>query len=133
MPKCNSLEEVREFFSNDRFATENGAVIDDYGEGYAKCSLKITDRHRNALGALMGGVSFMLVDFVVAVASNWDKPDTVSLNSNITFCGTLKGDTVTAEAKCIKNGRSTTLYSVNVTDNLGNLIAVATMTGFRKA
>ncbi len=133
MPRCNSLEEVREFFSNDRFATENGAVIEDYKKGYARCSLKVTDRHRNALGALMGGVSFMLVDFAVAVASNWDEPNTVSLSSNITFCGTLKGETVTAEARCIKEGRSTTLYSVNVTDDAGTLIAYATINGFKKS
>lgn len=131
MPQCNSLEEVRKFFANDRFATENGAVIEDYGKGYSRCSLRITDRHRNALGALMGGVSFMLVDFSVAVASNWDTPNTVSLNSNITFCGTLKGEVITAEARAIKEGRSTTLYTVNITDDTGALIAVASMTGFR--
>ena len=133
MSVCNSIEEVRKFFANDRFATENGAVIEDYGKGYAKCSLKVTDRHRNAVGGLMGGVSFMLADFVFAVASNWDVPNTVSLSSNITFCGNLKGETITAEAKCIKDGRSTVLYSVNVSDDKGNLIAVVSITGFKKS
>ncbi len=28
-----------------------------------KCSLKIEDRHRNAMGAVMGGVYFTLADF----------------------------------------------------------------------
>ena len=31
-----ALEEVRERFSQDRFATVNGAVIEAVGEGYAK-------------------------------------------------------------------------------------------------
>ena len=49
------LEEVREFFSKDRYATENGAVIDEIGDNYAKCSLDIDGRHLNAMGSLMGG------------------------------------------------------------------------------
>ena len=50
-----SLEEVRQRFQGDRFATENGAVIDAIGEGYAKCSMELSDSHRNAAGAVMGG------------------------------------------------------------------------------
>ena len=36
-----TLEEVREVFADDRFATENGAVIEEIGDGYAKCSVKL--------------------------------------------------------------------------------------------
>mgnify|MGYP004420687191 CR=1 FL=1 len=31
------IERIREVFSKDRFATENGAVIEEVGEHYAKC------------------------------------------------------------------------------------------------
>ena len=34
-----TLDEVRKIFENDRFATENGAVIDAIGELRAVCSL----------------------------------------------------------------------------------------------
>ena len=37
-----TLEEVRKIFENDRFATENGAVIDEIGKRSATCSLTIT-------------------------------------------------------------------------------------------
>ena len=60
-------------FEKDRFATDNGAVIDEVDDHYAKCSLKIEDRHRNAMGAVMGGVYFTLADFALAVASNWQE------------------------------------------------------------
>ena len=33
------IDQVRERFRHDRFATENGAVIDEISDGYAKCSL----------------------------------------------------------------------------------------------
>ena len=35
------IDEIREFFKADRFATENGAVIDEVGEDFAVCSLEI--------------------------------------------------------------------------------------------
>jgi len=37
----------------------------------AICSLTLEAKHKNALGAVMGGVYFTLADFAFAVASNW--------------------------------------------------------------
>lgn len=127
-----SLEEVRTLFKNDRFATENGAVIDEIGDHYAKCSLKIEDRHRNAMGAVMGGVSFTIADFAFAVAANWQEIGTVSLNSSITYLGAPKGKYLTAEAVCVKNGRTTSCYRIIVSDELGNPTATVTTTGYKK-
>ena len=31
-----TLQEVRELFTKDRFATENGAIIEEIGDYYAK-------------------------------------------------------------------------------------------------
>lgn len=132
MSFCNTLDEVREYFSKDRFATENGITIEAYGHKYAKCSLYIESRHKNAMGALMGGATFTLADFTFAVATNWDVPGTVSLNSNISFCGTVKGDRVISEAKCIKDGRSTCCYLITITDNFENLVATVMINGFKK-
>ena len=41
-------EKTVKLFENDRFATENGAVIEEVEEHYAQCSLKLGSRHRNA-------------------------------------------------------------------------------------
>lgn len=128
-----TIEEVRKVFEKDRFATENGMIIDEIGERYAKCSVKLGDRHQNAVGSVMGGVPFTLADFAFAVATNWEKPGIVSLSSNITFLSKAKGDVLIAEAHCIKDGRSTNYYKVDVTDNLGTLVAVVTITGFNTA
>ncbi len=125
-----SLEEVRAVFADDRFATENGAVIEAIGDKYAKCSVVITDSHRNAMGAVMGGVYFMLADFAFAVAANWQSMGTVSLNADISFLGSAKGDKLIAEAVCIKDGRTTACYRVDVKDSLGNLVAMVTTTGY---
>lgn len=125
-----TLDEVRERFSRDRFATVNGAVIDAVEEGYAKCSMELNDTHRNALGAVMGGAIFTLADFAFAVASNWNKSPQVSLNASISFLGRAKGSKLIAEARKIKEGRKTCYYEVMVSDELGNQVAHMTSNGF---
>ncbi len=132
MERKRTLEEVRGIFEGDRFATENGAIIEEIAEGSAVCSLEITDSHRNAMGAVMGGTYFMLADFAFAVAANWEQMGTVSLHSDISFLGAAKGKKLIAKAACIKNGRGTAFYRMEVTDELGNLAAVVNTTGYKK-
>ncbi len=132
MEQLTTIEEVREFFTKDRFATENGAVVEEIGDRYARCSIMIEPKHLNAMGTVMGGVSFTLADFTFAVASNWQKPGTVSLASNITFYGVAKGKKLIGTAKCIKDGRSTCYYTVDISDDLGTMVAAVTFNGFKK-
>ena len=130
MENKKTLEEVRKIFEGDRFATENGAVIEEIGDHSATCSLQITDSHRNAMGAVMGGTYFMLADFAFAVAANWEKMGCVSLRSDISFLGAARGKKLIAKAVCVKDGRTTACYRVDVTDELGNLAATVTATGY---
>lgn len=123
------LEEARAYFQNDHFATENGAVIDEVGADYAVCSLTLTDRHRNALGNVMGGVLFMLGDFAFAVASNFGKRPTVSTTSQITFLRPAHGDRLTARAEMVREGRSSVYYEISVSDDQGTLAARITASG----
>ena len=130
MEKGKTLEEVRRIFEGDRFATENGAVIEEIGDHSAVCSLVITDSHRNAMGAVMGGTYFMLADFAFAVAANWQKIGCVSLHSDISFLSAAKGKKLIAKAICVKNGKTTSCYRIDVMDDLGNLTAMVTATGY---
>lgn len=107
--RMRPTEEMIRTFEKDRFATCNGAVIDQVGDHYAKCSLRIEENHRNAMGAVMGGVYFTLADFAFAVAANWQHMETVSLNSEIAYLGSARGDRLTAEAVCVKDGRTTVI------------------------
>ena len=125
-----TLGEVRRIFEGDRFATENGAVIEEIGDHSAVCSLNITASHRNAMGAVMGGTYFMLADFAFAVAANWEKMGCVSLHSDISFLGAAKGEKLIAKAVCLKEGKTTACYRIDVTDELGNLAAMVTATGY---
>lgn len=130
MEKEKTLKQVREFFKNDKFAVSNGAEIEEIGDHTATCSLVLTDLHRNAIGAVMGGVYFTLADFAFAVAANWQNLGCVSLRADISFFGSPKGNKLIAKAICVKDGKNTACYRVDVTDELNNLTATVTITGY---
>ncbi|HEZ7986411.1 MAG TPA: PaaI family thioesterase [Ruminococcus sp.] len=126
------IEKVREIFSGDRYAMEAGAFIEEIGDHYAKCSLTLNEHHKNAAGGIMGGVYFTLADFAFAVAANWQKMGTVSINSDISFIGVPKSDKIIAETELIKDGRTVCCYNVSVKDSLGNPLAAVKIVGYHK-
>lgn len=126
------IEKVREIFSSDRYAMEAGAFIEEIGDHYAKCSLTLNEHHKNAAGGIMGGVYFTLADFAFAVAANWQKMGTVSINSDISFIGVPKSDQIIAETELIKDGRTVCCYNVSVKDSLGNPLAAVKIVGYHK-
>lgn len=126
------IEKVREIFSGDRYAMEAGTFIEEIGDHYAKCSLTLNEHHKNAAGGIMGGVYFTLADFAFAVAANWQKMGTVSINSDISFIGVPKSDQIIAETELIKDGRTVCCYNVSVKDSLGNPLAAVKIVGYHK-
>lgn len=126
------LEKARDFFSHDIYATEtSGIVIDEVGEHYAKCSMEITDAHKNAYGGVMGGAIFTLADFTCAIAANLNAPQTVSVSSTINFIGMAKGKKLISESSLVKDGRSTCVYEIMISDELGTKVAFATITSMK--
>ena len=131
MSTFSSVEEAREFFKNDRFATYNGMQLDELYEDGCVCSMTIREDHKNAYGGVMGGAIFTLADYTFAVSSNFNQPQTVSITSQINFIGMAKGKKLIAESRLIKDGRSTCLYEINISDELGTKVAMATFTGMK--
>lgn len=126
----SDLQKARDFFANDKYATfATGIEIDEVKDKYAKCSLKIDDRHKNALGHVMGGVMFTLADFVFAIATNFNQTPTVSTSSTINFLSSPKGDILYGESKLLKDGKRNCFYEITITDDLENVIAIVNTTG----
>ncbi len=127
----SKLDEARKLFTKDLYATKmSGIEIDEVGDNYAKCSMPITENHRNAYGGIMGGSIYTLADFAFAVASNFDRENlTVSLVGQATFLNMSKGSVLYAEAKLIKDGRTNCFYEISIYDDLGKDIAVVSFTG----
>lgn len=127
-----SIDRVKEYFAKDAFASLTGIVIDTVETGFARCSLSISPKHHNSEGHVMGGVLFTLADFTFAVAANYEQPMTVTLSSQITFLCPPRGDTLVAEARCVRQGHSTCYYQVCIYDSLENIVTVVGISGFIK-
>lgn len=133
LPEDITLEEATAFFAGDLFATSSlNPTIEEARHGHSKVSMDIMPNHRNAMGALMGGVPFVLSDFAFAIAGNIGQAPTVSVSSTIDHLGTPKTNRLIATCDLDKDGRSIVFATVVVTDDAGNPVARTYIKGFRK-
>lgn len=126
-----NMEEAREYFACDRFATENGISLDELGGGRAVASMTISQRHMNAYGGVMGGAIFTLADFAFAALTNDRERRTVAQQVSINYLSAPKGERLTATARFVKDGRSSCVVDVDVTDDAGRAVAQFVGTGFK--
>lgn len=127
-----TLEEIRSRFAADRYATEvTGVQILEAQPGRSVCQLPLRPELMNANRVPMGGAIFTLADLSFAVAVNAHSDSvTVSQHVSITYLSPAKGQTLTAQARCLKAGQRTCLYEVEITDELGTYVAHAAVNGF---
>ena len=126
------FQQLKEFFSADRFAMENGITIIDAAPGYARCACPILPKHLNAGHTVQGGMIFTLGDFTFAVAANAGGIPTVTLDSSISFLRPAKGKELIATAREISTGKTICHYQVEITDDLDTKVALLSVTGFQK-
>ncbi len=99
----------------DSFRELLGVQVVEVKDGYAKMSLKITKQHTNFVGVTHGGVIFSLADCAFAEAANSGDKVAVAVQVSINFLKpTLEGDTLTAEAVKVSEGKTFGLYSITV-------------------
>ncbi len=131
MATFSSLAEAREYFQRERFATSNGMTLEELSETRAVCAMEVRENHLNALDGVMGGAIFTLADFASAALANHLHSPTVAQQVSVSFLNGSRGKRLTAEAACLKNGRSTIVTEVDVRDDTGRHIARMTVTGFK--
>ena len=131
MGNFKTIEEARAYFSDDRFATDNGATLDELDESHAVTSLTLGARHRNAFGGVMGGAIFTLADFAFAALTNDRENVTVAQQVSVNYLSAPKGGRLIAMARYKKDGRSSCVVNVDVTDDTGRDIAQFVGTGFK--
>ena len=131
MSTFNSIEEAREFFKGDKFATNLGVYLENLDDNGCECILELNDGHKNAVGGVMGGVIFTLADFAFAVLSNNLHSPTVAQQVSVNYLSAPKGKKLIAHAMCKKNGRSSSIINVDVVDDTGRDIVQFIGTGFK--
>ena len=131
MEYFKTIDDAREYFSKDRFATENGIVLDELDDEHAVTSMTLSPRHKNAFGGVMGGAIFTLADFAFAALTNDRERVTVAQQVSISFLSAAKGERLVATARYRKDGRNSCVVNVDVTDDKGRDIAQFVGTGFK--
>jgi acyl-CoA thioesterase len=105
----------------DHFGELLGIQVLEVKSGYAKISLKISKKHLNFSGFVHGGVIFGLADCAFAEASNFDSP-AVAVQVSINYIRpSVEGDTLTAEATRVSDGKTFSLFSITISKEEKNV------------
>lgn len=116
----------------DGFSRWMGLEILSVEEGYCLVKMKIRPDMLNGFGIAHGGLAFSMADSAFAFACNSRNNLSVALDVNISYIKAVQeGDTLTAEAKEVHNGRSTGVYQVEIWNQLNEKVALFKGTCFR--
>jgi len=123
---------VDKMMDHDAFSQWMDVKVLDIKEGYSKIQMTIRKEMVNGFGIVHGGLPFSLADSAFAFACNNRNNLSVALDVTITFTKAVNvGDTLTAEAKEVHNGRSTGVYLITVTNQKNEQVASFKGTCFR--
>lgn len=123
---------VDKMMDHDAFSQWMDVKVLDIKEGYSKIQMTIRKEMVNGLGIVHGGLPFSLADSAFAFACNNRNNLSVALDVTITFTKAVNvGDTLTAEAKEVHNGRSTGVYLITVVNQKSEQVALFKGTCFR--
>lgn len=120
------LEEIREFFSHDRFAMGIGCFIEEAEPGHAVVTLDVEDKHLNGNNVVQGGVLFTIADLASAAAACADGTVSVSANGTINYLAPGDCKKLIATADAVRQGKTISYYEIRVTDENGKLLALST-------
>jgi acyl-CoA thioesterase len=125
---------INDHIQKDAFTHYLGAKVKILKPGHSLVSLVVDDHMTNFHGTTHGGIIFSISDMAFAAACNSHGKVAVALNVSICFLKpTYPGDHLVAEAKEDYNGRRTSLYTINVYNEMtGELIAKSQDQAYRK-
>ncbi len=126
------MDRIRKFFKKDKFAAHCGIELVDVSPGRAKVRMEVKKMHLNGMGSCHGGALVTLADFAFAVACNSHGTVAVAINADTTFMKAVSSGWLTAEAE--ENSKNPRLgsYTVRVTDESGDLVAIFQGLAYRK-
>jgi len=127
------MEQIKEFFQNkDLFARHCGIKLLEVSKGSAKAQVEIKKHTLNGLGTSHGGIIFTLADLAFAAAANSHGTVAVAINVSISYLKAVSEGFLTAEAKELSCNRKISSYTVDVTDQSGDTVAVFQGMAYRK-
>jgi acyl-CoA thioesterase len=126
------MEKIKKVLYNDKFAEYNGIELLDIGEGKARVKMEISENHLNGVGITHGGALFTLADYAFAAASNSYGMVAVAINASISYMKATSQGTLIAEAQEVAKNPKLATYTVRITDETGDLVAIFQGMAYRK-
>ena len=120
------------FFLNDAWAQEAGIELMEVSPGRAKVRMRIAGWHKNSHGTVHGGAIFTLADTAFALASNSHGIPAAAINASIFFVKAATSGTLYAVAEEFSQNPKIATYTVTVTDDHGDKIALFQGMVYRK-
>jgi 1,4-dihydroxy-2-naphthoyl-CoA hydrolase len=109
-----------------------GIRVARYDPDAFQVAVDIDERHHQPLGLLHGGISALLAEsaasFAAAMSIDVTRHAVVGVDLNATHLKPKRSGTITATARPLFRGRSTHVYRVDVTDEVGDLVCAARCT-----
>jgi acyl-CoA thioesterase len=126
------MDPNKAFFTNDAWAQESGIELIEVTTGRAKVRMTIEKRHLNGHETIHGGVIFTLADTAFALASNSHGIPAAAINAHISYVKSATAGTLSAEARESSLSPKIATYSVIVTNDNGEKIALFEGMVYRK-
>lgn len=120
------------FFASDAWAQEAGIELMEVSAGRAKVRMRIAGWHKNSHGTVHGGAIFTLADTAFALASNSHGVPAAAINAHISYVKSAAEGTLYAEADEFSQNPKIATYTVTVTDDSGEKIAIFQGMVYRK-
>ena len=111
--------------NNNPYAKRLGIVVQEIGPGYARVTKTVEPEDCNPIGKTHGGVYFSACGS--AAASYGYLAVTVSSQYNF-LRSAVPGDTLTAQAREVKRGKTICVFDVRITDQQEKLLGTGSFT-----
>lgn len=120
------------FFAADAFAHHTGIECMEVAPGRAVVKMEVRDYHRNSHGTVHGGALFTLADAAFALASNSHGIPAAAINAEISYLAAAREGTLYAEAEEFAQNPKIASYTVRITNDAGERIAIFQGMVYRK-
>ena len=125
------LAYTRDYQRKIPFVAHLRILTEALGDGTARLSLPVEPEFTNSMGTVHGGVIMSLLDVALCTAARTLHPESigvVTIDMSTAFIGGGKGARLAAEARVLRNGRSTIFVEGEAKNDDGSLVAKAMAT-----
>lgn len=128
-----TLEKIKDHSIKGQLPENFGIDIIEVGENFIVGELKVDDRHLRPGNIMNGGVSLVLIETIGSFSSqlfiNQEQHNAFGIQVSANHISIARpGDVLTAKSSPVHIGKTTQIWDVNITNQLGKLVSTGKIT-----